>query len=297
MSCGVDTAGNRCEGPAPGGGEVPDDSDKTRGLGRVRTRCTFASSTERATRARSSTRTTTGSGPGSRPRVRVHASEPRAQLHPRGGARQLRGSEQAPYHTIIPGMATRAATGDLYAAFGVMGGFMQPQGHLQVISHMVDGGLDPQAALDMPRWCIGGVGSEKGSGLSSTRRWRWRRGTDRQTTCCEGATSWSTPRDWNARCSGGVKSSRGTSVGCCGAGAIRAGTDAPSVSEEREDASRFGGLTLWLSGKRSARPRRSLSGRAAAPPTVVWIDQQHASEGAYTSPVTGSWRCPGAPRP
>jgi gamma-glutamyltranspeptidase/glutathione hydrolase len=42
----------------------------------------------------------------------------------------------------------------LYASYGVMGGFMQPQGHVQVLSALADDGLDPQAALDLPRFRI-----------------------------------------------------------------------------------------------------------------------------------------------
>ena len=67
-----------------------------------------------------------------------------------------------PYHTIIPALATRAADDALFASFGVMGGFMQPQGHLQVTVGLADDALDPQAALDRPRFCIE---PEESSGL------------------------------------------------------------------------------------------------------------------------------------
>ncbi len=62
-----------------------------------------------------------------------------------------------PYHTIIPSMITKDRTDgshELFAAYGVMGGFMQPQGHFQVVNALVDDGLDPQSALDRPRFTI-----------------------------------------------------------------------------------------------------------------------------------------------
>jgi len=57
-----------------------------------------------------------------------------------------------PFHTIIPAFLTR--DGQPQMSFGVMGGHMQPQGHLQTLVRMLDFHQNPQAACDAPRWRV-----------------------------------------------------------------------------------------------------------------------------------------------
>jgi len=72
-----------------------------------------------------------------------------------------------PFHTIIPGFVTR--DGAPVAAFGVMGGPIQPPGHVQTITRLVDHQMNAQAVLDAPRWKIlddGGLELEASAGNS-----------------------------------------------------------------------------------------------------------------------------------
>lgn len=62
-----------------------------------------------------------------------------------------------PLHTIIPGFVSRA--GQPLLSFGVMGGHMQAQGHVQMLTRILDYGQNPQAAADAPRWFVDVDGS------------------------------------------------------------------------------------------------------------------------------------------
>src|SRR5262249_60858159 len=62
------------------------------------------------------------------------------------------GPKKRPFHPITPAFITK--DGQPVATFGLMGGAMQPQGHMQVFSRIVDHGQNPQAAIDGPRWRV-----------------------------------------------------------------------------------------------------------------------------------------------
>jgi gamma-glutamyltranspeptidase/glutathione hydrolase len=65
------------------------------------------------------------------------------------GANQVAPGKR-PFHTIIPAFVTK--DGHLVMSYGVMGGNMQPQGHMQTLVRMLDYKQSPQAACDAPRW-------------------------------------------------------------------------------------------------------------------------------------------------
>ena len=71
-----------------------------------------------------------------------------------------------PFHTIIPGFAMK--DGKPWLAFGVMGGGMQPQGHVQVLTNMIDFGMGVQEAGDASRWQHEGDSEPTGEKLTET---------------------------------------------------------------------------------------------------------------------------------
>lgn len=59
-----------------------------------------------------------------------------------------------PYHTIIPSLITDAETNELFASAACMGGWEQPQAHVQIFLNLVLFGFNAQEALDAPRFCL-----------------------------------------------------------------------------------------------------------------------------------------------
>jgi gamma-glutamyltranspeptidase/glutathione hydrolase len=85
------------------------------------------------------------------------------------GSDNLVGPGKRPFHTIIPAFLMK--DGQPQMSFGVMGGDMQPQGHLQTLVRMLDYRQQPQAACDAPRWRYnGGIVNNEAGLPEATRR-------------------------------------------------------------------------------------------------------------------------------
>ncbi|HZZ88485.1 MAG TPA: gamma-glutamyltransferase, partial [Caulobacteraceae bacterium] len=110
----------------------------------------------------------------------------------RDGHPNLYAPGKRPFHTIIPGFATRG--GEPWLAFGVMGGNMQPQGQTQIVTNLVDFGLGLQEAGDAPRWLHEGSPEPNGEAGQGTGVLALETAMPRETVAGLAALGWNLSR-------------------------------------------------------------------------------------------------------